>query len=217
MFTQLLCCRSRFGAQSSSATTAAVLSSKNVLRHIAQRNAASDKPARMLGQTTILVQQGGEIQELPVIMRKIGHDDITALCATSNLPSSLPDAPSPMHHPLLYSTVSSSAAGNDSFKPQCDADAVIRRLNETDDGLLSILAALDELTEDELQTPDVARYAFKRLHSVSSGEHFDQLETSDNASFERLLDAFATHCDTQSLLEAMSYIPRATPATRFDF
>lgn len=194
MLTQLLCCRSRFGAQAScSATTAVVLNSKNVLRHMRH---ASDKPAprTALGQSTILVQQGGEIQELPVIMRKIGHDDITAMCSSHALVQSLPDA-----------------LPSNTFRQECDADRIIRRLCDADDGLLSFLAAVEDLSDDELATPDVAKYAFKRLlDTISSPDQWDTLETCSNASFDRLLNAFLTNCDTKSLLDAMPLLPQTS-------
>lgn len=205
MFTQLLCCRSRFGAHGGSATTAAVLTSKNVLRHITQPTVAShrngsDKPVRALGQTTILVQQGGEIQELPVIMRKIGHDDITAMCASSALPQSLPDAPS---QPLLINNTNDNTA----FRPQCDADKIIQRLKAADDGLLSLLAALDELSDDEFRTPDVTKYALNRIMRIVSADQLVDLELIENGTLTRLVDAFALNGETQSLLDAMKTMP----------
>lgn len=197
----MLCCRSRFGAQSS-ATTAVVLTSKTVLRHMRH---ASDKPATRaaLGQTTILVQQGGEIQELPVIMRKIGQDDITAMCSSHALVQSLSD------HPCAPEST------NHLFKQHCDADRIVQRLCDADDGLLSHLAAVDQLTDDELNTPEVARFAFKRLlDNISSADQLDNLETGSNATFERLLTAFTAHCDTTALLDAMPLIHKsATPSS----
>lgn len=195
MLTQLLCCRSRFGAQASSCsvTTAVVLNSKNVLRH-AMRHASADKPAAArlaLGQSTILVQQGGEIQDLPVIMRKIGQDDITAMCSSASLVPSLP-----------------SDAVSFTLKQHCDADRVIQRLCDADEGLLSFLGAVEELTDDELANADVAKYAFKRLLDfVTTSEQLDTLESCSNASFDRLLNAFLANCDTKSLLDAMPILP----------
>lgn len=226
MLTQLLCCRSRFGLTAGAAAqsggglvaTTAVLTSKNVLRHIGARAAArpsSQSPARQSrglatdsksnslssghghGQATILVQQGcGDIQELPVIIRKLGQaDDITVLCSAAVPAAAAADEEE--------QRARGGGGGG-------DADRIIQRLNERHDadGPMGVLAFVQELSAAE-RLPEVLDVALRRILRLLTVQQLDQLEATDDAVYNRLVDDVCTGCDVQALLAAMAAVPGA--------
>lgn len=237
MLTQLLCCRSRFGVSAASQSggglvaTTAVLTSKNVLRHIgASARPSSQSPARRglatdgkassslssggHGQATILVQQGcGDIQELPVIIRKLGHtDDITVLC--SALPHDVDDD---AKQALLLRRSDGHDEG--SVIALCDADRIIRRLDERPDadGPPGVLAFVRTLSAAE-RLPEVLSEALLRLLRLATVQQLDQLEATttsdidadtDAAVFSQLVCDVCAGCDVPALLAVMAAVPGA--------
>lgn len=169
------CCRSRF------TTPKQLLNSNSTTRTFS--NSKSEK--NVLGQTTILVQQGCDIQELPVIMRKIDHDDIVALC--SNATSA--------------SDITKRSAGGTPINSNTDPDAVIKQLHEcvSTKGVLQII---DVIPEVEL-TPDIAVVAFESIVNFSSLIDLRNLEDT-NEIYGNIIDCIATKSDTKTLLDILA-------------
>lgn len=222
ILTQLLCCRSRITTHGG--VSAAVLTA-NTLRSIqtSRTSAAADNKQHGLGQTTILVQQGCDIQELPVIMRKIGQDDIVALCATSTSPQSLEKASSisggetsssPTRSSNLSSNNSSSSNNNNNrnsysqhdgtpINSSTDSDKTIERLEECV-GVTGILSIIDGIPEIELM-PDVAVFALDKIIRLGSLIQLKNLEDS-NEVFTKLVNCIAKKSDTKTLLDTLDIL-----------
>lgn len=177
IFSQLKCCRSRFTASKQ------LLTSNPTSRSFS--NSRSEK--NVLGQTTILVQQGCDIQELPVIMRKIGHDDMVALCSNASSMNDLMSRRSGGDIPIINS--------------KTDPDVVIKQLNEcvSTKGVLSVI---DDISEAEL-TPDVAVVAFETIVHFGSLIELRNLEDS-NEIYGKIIDCIATKSDAKTLLDILT-------------
>lgn len=177
IFNQLKCCRSRF------TTSKQLLTSNGTTRSFS--NSRSEK--NVLGQTTILVQQGCDIQELPVIMRKIDHDDIVALCSNT---TSVND--------IMTRRGGGAAA---IINSSTDSDVAIKQLNEcvSSKGVLSVI---DDIPEAEL-TPDIAIVALEKVYDFNSLIELRNLEDS-NEIFGRIIDCIATKSDTKTLLDILT-------------
>lgn len=177
IFSQLKCCRSRF------TTSKQLLTSNPATRCFS--NSRSEK--NVLGQTTILVQQGCDIQELPVIMRKIDHDDMVALCSNASSVNDIVARRGGGDAPIINSTT--------------DPDVVIKQLNEcvSTKGVLSVI---DEIPEAEL-TPDVAIVAFETIVHLGSLIEMRNLEDS-NEIYGKILDCIARKGDTKLLVDVLT-------------
>lgn len=217
ILTQLLCCRSRITTHGG--VSAAVLTA-NTLRSIqtSRTSAAADNKQHGLGQTTILVQQGCDIQELPVIMRKIGQDDIVALCASSTSPQSLDGASSIDSSSLPTSNLNSN---NNSTNSSCkdvvctssqdgtpinltiDSDKIIERLDECV-GVKGILSIIDSIPEPELM-PDVAVFALDKIIRFESLIQLKNLEDSNDV-YMKIVECIAKKSDTKTLLDTLDIL-----------
>lgn len=180
IFSHLKCCRSRFTASKQLLTS----NPSNPTRSFS--NSRSEK--NVLGQTTILVQQGCDIQELPVIMRKMGHDDMVALCSNAS----------------SANEIVSRHSGDDNtsiVNSNVDSDAIIMGLNEcvSAKGVLSIVA---DIPDAEL-TPDIAAVAFRMISLFQSIIQLRNLEDT-NDIYNRIVNCIAAKGDTKMLLDALA-------------
>lgn len=177
IFSQLKCCRSRF------TTSSQIFTTNPTARNFS--NSKSEK--NVLSQTTILVQQGCDIQELPVIMRRIDHDDMVALCSNATSTNEIMGRRAGGDTPKINSTV--------------DPDIVIKQLNEcvSNRGVLSVI---NDIADAEL-TPDIALVAFETLVSLGSIIELRNLEDT-NEIYGKIIDCIATKSDTKSLLDTLT-------------
>lgn len=190
ILTQLICCRSRFST--SGAAAAAVLNSNKVRTYSRNPN---DKHG--LGQTTILVQQGCDIQELPAIMRKIGQDDIVALCSSNSLA-------------LEGNGAASGSVGSDTNDDNApvvnsitDSEKTIQRLDECI-SVTGILSIIDRIPNAELM-PDVALFALDKIIRISSLIQLKNLEDA-NEVYMKIVDCIANKSDTKTLLDTLDIL-----------
>lgn len=209
ILTQLLCCRSRFshgGGSAAAAAAVALTSNRNFTRNNAS---SSDGKPSGLGQTTILVQQGCDIQELPVIMRKIGQDDIVALCSsrTSSMAASSIVGNDPMANSFSSSSNnrnrSSSCDGGVPINSSTDSDQVIKRLDECV-AITGILSIIDGIPDAELM-PEVAVYALDKIIRIGSMIQLKNLEDS-NEVYMKLVECIARKSDTKTLLDTLDIL-----------
>lgn len=185
IFNQLRCCRSRFTTQSNYISAA-------VNRTITNRN--NEKSTNNLGQTTILVQQGCDIQELPVIMRKIGQDEIVALCSNSTTINVAVDE---------GQRAATIAIAGVPINTTTDPDCTIKLLDEctTITGILSII---DNISNDEL-TPDVSVFALDKIIRCGSLIQLKNLEDT-NDIYRKIVDCIAMKSDTKILLDTLDIL-----------
>ncbi len=141
----------------------------------------------MLGQATILVQQGCDIQELPVIMRKMDHDDMVALCSNASSVNEIISRRSGGELPIINSNI--------------DTDVIIKQLNEcvSKKGVLSLI---DDTPEAEL-TPDIAVVAFETIVHFGSLIELRNLEDT-NEIYGKIIDCIAAKADTKTLLDILT-------------
>lgn len=137
-----------------------------------------------LGHTSILVQQGSDIQELPAIFRKIKKDEIaTILSRDAGIEPDL------------------CAAVEVSTRPQ----EVIEHLDNclTSTGILSII---NQIPEKDL-CPEIAAYAFDRLVRNETLIGLKNLENS-SAVFDKIIECILRNGDPKMLLDFMELLKK---------
>lgn len=160
------------------------------------------------GQAAILVQQGTEIQELPVIVRRCSQNDITMFCSNKR---SLYDAKSvefKNDHFTANKTDPSTAhisTSNDptvfiTSNPVSDCGIIIKLLErcETGENILKMIASLPE-TELEQDTLVFALEAILRIEPMEKLKLFE----ANSDQYQYLLDNFCRTCDTTILLNLL--------------
>lgn len=185
IFNQLRCCRSRFTTQSNYISAA-------VNRTITNRNNNNEK-SNGLGQTTILVQQGCDIQELPV-MRKIGQDEIVALCSNATTINVAVDEG--------QRAVTTAIAGVP-VNTTTDPDNTIKLLDDctTLPGILSII----EIIPDAELTPDIGVFALDKIIRCGSLIQLKNLEDT-NDIYRKIVECIAMKSDTKTLLDTLDIL-----------
>lgn len=210
ILTQLLCCRSRFSHGGGPvAAAASVLTSSNH-RSFARTNASDGKQSKAaatvggggLGQTTILVQQGCDIQELPVIMRKIGQDDIVALCTNANDSTAISVANNNNNNSTKSNSFISSGGGVP-INSTTDSDLIIQHLDECV-AIPGILSIVDGIPVAELM-PDIAVHALDRIIRLGTLAQLKQLEDA-NETYVRLIECIACKSDPKTLLDTLDIL-----------
>ncbi|XP_059469787.1 FAST kinase domain-containing protein 3, mitochondrial-like [Neocloeon triangulifer] len=140
-----------------------------------------------LGHTMILVQDGCEINELPVIVRKV--NDFIAFDTTSELP---PKAPQPSYG-----------------EHEDEAVSAIDRCHS----LKSLYSLLEILPKEEV-TPIIAVHALKRILDLENNHQFRNQENNKDANFTRaavvseLIDIIVTGKDEASVVRALRIAAR---------
>lgn len=174
-----------------------------------------------LGQAVILVQQGVDIQELPIIVRRYGQNDINAFYS-NKLPLgggaggssggySLTN-PNNQHTkqqseesiPSATAATTETNHPNVVINPVTDCDTIIKLLEKCDTGE-SVLKLLATLPENELES-DALVFAFERLICIEPMQKLKCYETTDNEQYQRLLDGICRVCDTAVLLNVLSHL-----------
>lgn len=177
ILSQLKCCRSRF-------TASKQLLTSNPTTTRSFSNSRSEK--NTLGQTTILVQQGCDIQELPVIMRRMDHDDMVALCSNASTVNEIVCRPS---------------GGTVTINSNIDEGAVVKQLAECV-SIQGVLSVIDDIPETELTT-DVAVVAFETIVRLGSIIQLRNLEDT-NIIYNKIVECLATKSDVETLLATLS-------------
>lgn len=163
-----------------------------------------------LGQTVILVQQGNEIQELPVIMRKFGQDELVSLCSNivqiDGVTTSSNVNLSTTHD--LFSQATQSADGSDAptisfnVNPVTDTDVTIERLSKCQT-TTEMFQVIDEVPENEL-TQEIVVFGIEKIVRTGSLAELKNLEDS-SASYEKLLVNLCRLADNKTLLDILSH------------
>lgn len=121
-----------------------------------------------LGQTTILVQQGCDIQELPVIVRKLGQDQFVAFCSnkvpTDSFNGSTPNG--------------SDSNGKNGSQPASfiNIEEVMKNIDNclTTNGIFLII---DSIPSEDL-TSEIAVHAFNKITRIETLVTMQNLESS---------------------------------------
>lgn len=182
-----------------------------------------------LGQAVILVQQGGDIRELPVIVRRYGHSDITAFYSkklplggggggggvdggssgsgftitndqsTDQQQSGEPTTTTTTDN-AQHISASTNHHANVVINPVTDCDTIIKLLEKCETGD-SVLQLIGSLPENELE-PDALVFALEKLLRIESMQKLKCLETA-NEQYHQLLDGVCRVCDTTILLNIL--------------
>uniref|UniRef100_A0A336MI15 CSON000274 protein n=1 Tax=Culicoides sonorensis TaxID=179676 RepID=A0A336MI15_CULSO len=156
-----------------------------------------------LGQTTILVQQGCDIQELPVIVRKLGHDEFVALYCDKipSLSGQDDDADN------FKSNFNGNANGGDddenngnrSPKSYINVTEVLKNIENclTTNGIFMII---DCMTDDDL-SPEIALQAFNKMMRIETLVTLRNLETLK--VYQRILNCMVEKGDNDLLLDVL--------------
>lgn len=221
MLSFLRCCRSRvalkngYGLVSATSTTITQKSSYCSDHNAANGNGGGDdvndakfvkqKRASALGQTVILVQQGTEIQELPIILRRYGTNEMIAFCSNDEQMGNLQmnsrngDGDGCKFDTNTVNPVADNQVPNAIENPGAidDADSVVNALEDctTSNSVLHIIGAM---TPSELQHPDVLVTALEKILRIESLHGLKTLDVSDG-TFQNLIEMICKQCDTQAL------------------
>ncbi|XP_065332493.1 FAST kinase domain-containing protein 3, mitochondrial-like isoform X2 [Cloeon dipterum] len=173
-------CSTRFGFLLTS-TNASEIRTPACSFHSGKQIASKWRKPEDLGHTMILVQDGCEINELPVIVRKV--NDVINFSTTSKVPPK--DAPVNEEH-------------------EEEAVSAIDRCHT----LKSVYSLLEILPKEEV-TPVISVHALKRILDLENNHQFRNQETSKDANFTRaavvseLIDIVATGKDDAAVVKAL--------------
>lgn len=232
---QLRCCRSRFHLKNGYAVAPAQQTPVRFHGDSSQngRNGGGDddndsllhirgkKKSHSLGQAVILVQQGVEIQELPIILRKYGQNEINAFCSNETQFKTKANT-----HPTFYFTgndlnENNSTSNNKStcdiekpidsdkddtnvvINPITDSDTILRILEKCETGD-NVLQVIKSVPVNELD-PEILIFALERMFHIEPMQKLKIYETS-NEQYQQLVDAFCRSCDTTKLLNILQQL-----------
>lgn len=166
-----------------------------------------------LGQTIILVQQGTEIQELPVIMRKFCQDDVVSMCSnriqTDDVTSS-----SNMNFRTACNLFAQSTAVEENankvakamdeaaVNPITDPDSIIQRLDGCQSNM-EMFQIIETVPGNEL-TPDIVVFTVEKLMRLDTLEGLKQLEDT-NETYDKLLVHLCNRADNRTLLDSLNH------------
>lgn len=186
-----------------------------------------------LAHAVVLVQQGVDIQELPIIVRRYGENEITAF--TSNkIPLNLHQQQFREKHKSLYNENASDGSGVDAtsnnsplaaaadeddataahisassnstnvvINPVTDCDTLITLLEKCETGE-HVLQLIASLPEQELES-DTLVCAFEKILRVESMQILKLFETT-NEQYQHLLKHLCRICDTTILLSLLNQL-----------
>lgn len=157
-----------------------------------------------LGQTVVLIQQGAEIQELPVIMRKFGQDDVVSLCSNkSQIDNVTSNRNVNFKKPcklFSQSTTDDNANESNFVNPVTDPDSIIQRLDACQ-SRKEMFEVIDSVPEDELAS-EIVIFALDKLMRTETLEGLRYLEDA-NETYEKLLVSLCTIADNRTLLDSL--------------
>lgn len=233
---QLRCCRSRFNIKNGYGLATPPPSALQLARfsttNIDDENGCEPKKrAHSLGQAVILVQQGIEIQELPIILRKYGQNDITPFCSndlqlnrrhsTDNKQNS-----KEKQHEFHFGkskpkestqcdenyddvaadtqmNAANSSSTNVVINPITDTDTIIKLLEKCDSSE-SVLNLIASIPTNELEQ-DALVFAMDKIIRIEPMNKLKCFETA-NENYQHLLNVFCKRCDTLALLNALAQL-----------
>ncbi|XP_031624841.1 uncharacterized protein LOC116341733 [Contarinia nasturtii] len=182
-----------------------------------------------LGQTVVLVQQGVDIQELPIIVRHYGENEITtftsnkipfkfhqqddethkslhsenASMATDEIAANATNTNSTAAAAVAAHISASSNSTNVFINPVTDCDTLIKILEkcETGENVLQLIASLPE---HELES-DTLVFAFEKCVRIETMQMLKLFETN-NEQYQHLLRHLYRVCDTNTLLNILNQL-----------
>lgn len=160
-----------------------------------------------LGQAVILVQQGVEVQELPIIVRRYGQNDVTAFYS-NKLPlggvrQSSDDTANTHQSEPIDAHISSTNSTNVVINPVTDSDTIIKLLEKCETGE-SVLQMIASLPENELEQ-DTLVFAVEKILRIEPMQKLKTFEAT-NEQFRYLFDSFCRVCDTTILLNVLKQL-----------
>lgn len=218
---RLRCCRSRFalknayGLVTTTSTTIAQQSSYCSDNNAANGNGGGvdendakivkQKRASALGQTVILVQQGTEIQELPIILRRYGTNEMNLVFSNEEQMENLQmnskngDSDGFQFDTKTVNPVAADQVPNMIENPAAidDADSMVSALEDCVTSS-TVLHTIGAMTQIELQHPDVLVTALEKIMRIESIHGLKALDAS-NETFQNLIEMICKRCNTQSL------------------
>uniref|UniRef100_A0A182TIS7 RAP domain-containing protein n=1 Tax=Anopheles melas TaxID=34690 RepID=A0A182TIS7_9DIPT len=163
-------------------------------------NASSSNTSskKFVRNATILVQQGCDIQELPVVVRKIAEDEFVSFVSNKIITA-------PLSTPPSNTTVEGSASAND-LQASLEADLEIIRSIDCCHSTKGVLTILKE-RENEAPSgtagygPSVAIRALEKILKVESLLELKELEETE--PFERIVNSIVFHADSKAILDLL--------------
>lgn len=157
-----------------------------------------------LGQTVILVQQGNEIQELPVIMRKFGQNEVGSLCANAMTVDGVSNS-SNAHFKstrelFTQQSKEEDCSGPATVNPAIDPDNVIHRLDNCVSSK-ELFQVIESVPEDEL-APEIVVSALEKLMRTETIDGLKQLEEA-NKTYSKLIRNLCKKAGNNTLLESL--------------
>lgn len=155
----------------------------NISRTVSSSSTRDDKSSG-IGHTTILVQQGASIQELPVIVRRAGQREFVAFCS-NKVPL---QPPAEDTEGMLVAEVMQT--------PPLEVFNSIERCL-TMNGVLSLVT---NLPAEDL-TPEICAYALEKLFRTETVFNLKNVE--DSRVFMRLVNTLLDRGDTKLILSVL--------------
>lgn len=223
MLNQLRCCRSRFVLKNGYGPTAAT-SMMQRLPYCSNHNEGGNghgimdgekamstekKRTSALGQTVTLVQQGNEIQELPMSVRRYGLNDVIASCSNENQINNRQMVSRNRKDNQTTNSVSLDTSQTMEERASIElTNRLVYNLEECQTGNC-VLSYIDEMTEFELQQRPVL---FTAVFQILVFEPIKGLmELDKNEKFQHLIDLYCKHCYAMQSLSLMVMLLEQRP------
>ncbi|XP_063703123.1 FAST kinase domain-containing protein 3, mitochondrial-like [Culicoides brevitarsis] len=188
LLNQLRLCGTRRSGQFLTKLGAVNLSQKNSssFSKNGNNNNKNSNNKEQLGQSTILVQQGCDIQELPVIVRRLGQDEFAAFYC-DKLPNKVEGQ-----------TTSTESAEN-TTKSYINVEEVLKNIenSHTSSGIFMIIDAMD----DHDLVPEIALHALSKLTRIETIVTLRNLEGT--MIYQRLINCIVTKGSNALLLNVL--------------
>uniref|UniRef100_A0A182T5Z8 Uncharacterized protein n=1 Tax=Anopheles maculatus TaxID=74869 RepID=A0A182T5Z8_9DIPT len=150
---------------------------------------------KFVRNATILVQQGCDIQELPVVVRKIAEDEFVSFVSDKIITA-----------PPTASPTNTDVGGAKSAEVQASLESEMETIKsiESCHSTKGVLTVLHERAADAPGTgysPSVAIHAIEKILKVESLLELKELEESE--PFERIVNCIVFNADSKSILDLL--------------
>ncbi|XP_053676183.1 uncharacterized protein LOC128726402 [Anopheles nili] len=154
---------------------------------------------KFVRHTTILVQQGCDIQELPVVVRKIAEDEFVSFVSDKIITSPSPPRSAGNDQQIPLDGLS---AGELQASLQCETELIEKIENcHSTKGVLTILGEREQNVSGNAYGSSVAIRALEKILKVESLLELKELEESE--PFERIVNCIVFQADSKSILDLL--------------
>lgn len=209
LLNQLRCCRSRFTSQRLNQSAHRLFCSNNNNSNGNDRDTNStitnnnqkNRFKTIDQHNIVLIQQGTEIHELPIILKQCDQNDVITLndnkidIENFNNDNNGFQFDTTTHNIIIEN-------GDILLNPlSYDIDNILLLLKKSNTPI-SILQIINDLTENELE-PDILQYAINKIYENGTHDSLQEIETN-NDTYHELIKLLCKKCNNETLMDLLT-------------